>query len=1055
MSTFSQGERPLPFAAEIGILTDTHFDAGQRALWHVANLHRVFETKNCSFGTGIKLLYAIPEADHLGTFSLDESEQVSPMRRNPSRSLLRIGSKTVINFLLRKTSVVISLDLSPSMFVVDVHLTAGPGSLIIDSVPIALSSILNALLQSCDAVGSFDIEITLITQGIPGEMVPTILLANRVLTISSAPEILTACKDGIERLRHKISLSRKFPAPHTFCPKIPCANEYCRSNDVSELLEQCVDAFGDTMNFFSDESGSQKWRAIIMITDGILNPPQDLSYENNIQTRLYQSDIPVAVVQVGSGDSGIGLLADDDIMRSYSTISLHERLLRNIIQKPRKPGNFFQRTLFFRSSGLTKRRVPKFKTPAQVPPVLPSPMVLKGIPLPPSSPLRSPKYRPMSDIGSGSDSESNFHAAHSASTKHARPFLYKAYRLPVGVLASLLRVRLREGFAVEAFLSTPPGPEAPTGEWFVKLSISWGLVAEIVYEVTCFGGEDELRVKIHIKFPSFHFFLKFKQALGAAPVGLPDHYLRTCQQLDSYIEGVFMVDDFLAKITMHECTRNFLGCMPSLHSCVDSAKWGRWFTVRPAVLLLRGPRGSIHTAHEILFSALHAWEGSSKDGRMRFGRICGAQKFPSHGDLLQNLFDDYPETERVLVGKTLTSASPGFMLLEIGSSATDALVNLTLAFHGLEPKDELNATAECWKFLRAKISSDTSGSVELVPLNLSPALIARLQSRSEEEGPWAAGEVAVASGSSDVLTNFHEMRSQEGWIPLGETAGSCAYLLEAANSISAPGILSAFLTEGVKSWTMESDPQEKIELKFPSPPVSLEFLPDNYVQELPDYEALESTSDEESNEGYAKNPEYFYIAPLAQTNTISPNPASRKISGICMCHVFFEVQYLPNRGVLRFHVSATASIDSERLASLGSRLLTETLSRSEIFSELQLEEPVDRTIMMLTSCELPPVFVGSSKFHTWNFSAPVGIIISLVFEISIVSVSSHRNSEILVAVESGNLIISKGLLVQIGRTKRCFSVPGFQSSGQVVVRVQNCGRSDGVIVTDLRLAVMQ
>ena len=826
-------EVEYPAAAEICLFTEVPFDSGDRVLWHIENVHKTFDSSNSDFGEGISLQYSVPD------------------KSAPPHSILGITEKTLINFVSENQKVVFSLDVSPSMNVVDTSFQGyDSGYYLIDALVTALRLALENLLHPITGRRFINISVTVLAFGLPG-LRGRVLVSEMTLTTSSIIEILEKSKVGInECLKDLSEWISNFGASEmsragTRCSRTLslCESQVCRSNDLEDVLCRSLEEIS--------RSGS-----IVLITDGVMFHPRRLHFDNILMI-LNRKDVGVHIIQVGGGYapwSALGYVSDPDLLRLLVSATPTGIYIQDHHLLGGKHGNFFQKAILFRPSGLPKKSKKKVHMPfpessyqsslfariSDSPPAYVSFLetvgglakspetVLNGIPLPaPPFLLRSPRggtknreiSRFDSDAAASEAEEEGFGAGGgwgeeklgrtvddleisyiSPEKVKARPFLYKVYKLPGVSISELIAIRKREGFAVEAYLSAKQGgsqsdliAHVNSQEFFVRMVLSWGLSMEVVYEIRLTNSDDleissDLRVKIHLRMPSGTFFLKFKQAISKEAestnfqVASKCNFQQLCRQLDSFVDGIFSVDDSLAK-------RGGSLLRPGNLNSIPKQDWNRWLTVESLYLMVGGQSVEPKNLEISCFvsKALKGWE---RDGDFIFFKMIETEKkFPGvannspsqvmcagNSAAISKLFGS-------LVGykENQSKRAHGWMVVdfrEIFDDSVVAIKSIKIGFRGLGPMERQTKITNLSIFLQkfAEIENLTCSLTSVEPdrkfISNQLSTISQLIRWRVEEG-WS-----VVQQNSNLCIFMYKLKTVQDHSKIGQLFNSSVNRLQ-------------------------------------------------------------------------------------------------------------------------------------------------------------------------------------------------------------------------------------------------------------------------------------
>ena len=346
----------IPDADEVCLLAHNPYDAGQRALWHLEKIGSIIDcmySKSApSFGNDLSLVYAVPRiiksvseshflphstsVEEFGMFGDSLSPRAGTPRTTSAHPVrfLRVTEKTRVKFLNPNSVAVFSLDLSPSMNVIDTSFKSiSTGCHLVENLVNTLSLSFRCLLNRTriSVPGADELPfpyqpnlyVTVIAHGIPESgVVP--LVVGEALTNDTLDEILgriSICvREAIndlsrwlilhhanEQLNGSVSCSRT---------RTPCTSLVCTANDVSSVVRDGLTAISMTCAQLGlSKAGVNK--SLMVVTDGVLAHPRKLPYDN-ILMHLNFIDVAMHIVQVGGGFapwSALGYSSDPDLLR--------------------------------------------------------------------------------------------------------------------------------------------------------------------------------------------------------------------------------------------------------------------------------------------------------------------------------------------------------------------------------------------------------------------------------------------------------------------------------------------------------------------------------------------------------------------------------------------------------------------------------------------------------------------------------------------------------------------------------------------------------------------
>lgn len=356
-----------PIADELCLLARNPYDAGQRALWHLDKIGSVIDCsvmRSNALGPDMELIYAVPQPQKRGmnprvfphSASLEEfgfaGDALSPRSPTPvvmspssigsgvsgdtagsSSRFVRISAKTKLNFVNPVSVAVISLDLSPSMNVVDTSFkSVTTGCHLVDNLVRSLELALRCLAKS--PVANFSdssvelpfvpsLVVTVVAHGVPDLQVFP-LAVGEVVTEALIPAIVASVN---KRLKTAIDQLAAWLRPHHAMEQLagarscsrtrnPCTSLVCQANDITVIVRDCLTAISMTCAQLSlSKAGVHK--SIMIITDGVLAHPRKLHYDN-ILMHLNFVDVALHILQIGGGFapwSAMGYVSDPDLLR--------------------------------------------------------------------------------------------------------------------------------------------------------------------------------------------------------------------------------------------------------------------------------------------------------------------------------------------------------------------------------------------------------------------------------------------------------------------------------------------------------------------------------------------------------------------------------------------------------------------------------------------------------------------------------------------------------------------------------------------------------------------
>ena len=383
-------------AEEVCLLAHNPYDAGQRALWHLDSIGRLLDCsrKDAAGSSDLELLYAVPgksrqpfsiagspkfphsqSSEEFGFFG----DALSPMSKTPSLpdfsgesqcKFLRITDKSRIRFFTKTSVCVFSLDLSPSMNVVDTSFkSVTTGCHLVDSLVRALEVSLQCLLLGPTGFKP-DMLITVVAHGVPELGLFPLSVGERLASEADIARIIcnvsATIKDGIQRLSKWLQanyVTEQLAGPSS-CSRTrnPCTSLVCQANDVSTIVRNCLTALSMTCAQ-QGLSKSGVCKSILVVTDGVLAHPRKLPYDNALM-HLNFVDVALHIVQVGGGFapwSALGYASDPDLLRLLAA-STPTGLFVQEHHLETKPGNALWVACTCKFSPLTKRGHTPYKS---------------------------------------------------------------------------------------------------------------------------------------------------------------------------------------------------------------------------------------------------------------------------------------------------------------------------------------------------------------------------------------------------------------------------------------------------------------------------------------------------------------------------------------------------------------------------------------------------------------------------------------------------------------------------------------------------------------------
>ena len=360
-----------PTADEICLLARNPYDAGQRALWHLDKIGSLIDctaVRSASLGPDVELVYAVPLPERKNmsagrvfphSASTEEfgfvGDALSPRSPSPilpsiamspcsmasastmpesanSTRYLRISDKTKIKFFNPVSVAVFSLDLSPSMNVVDTSFkSVTTGCHLVDNVVHSLALALKCLaappkiqsLTECEFPFVPQLVVTVIAHGVP-ELGVFPLLVGETVTEHTIPLLISKVNFRIREAIDKLAVwmqanhAEEQLAGAVSCSRTrnPCTSQVCQANDVSVVIRDCLTAVSMTCSQLGlSKAGVNK--SIMLLTDGVMAHPRKLPYDN-ILMHLNFVDVALHILQIGGGFapwSALGYVSDPDLLR--------------------------------------------------------------------------------------------------------------------------------------------------------------------------------------------------------------------------------------------------------------------------------------------------------------------------------------------------------------------------------------------------------------------------------------------------------------------------------------------------------------------------------------------------------------------------------------------------------------------------------------------------------------------------------------------------------------------------------------------------------------------
>lgn len=789
-------------ADELSILVrpNVAFDAGQRALWHMESVGRIVDSSSPDLSPELELLSAVPQTQKgfssSGAFSHSTSSEEFGLRMFPSSppspnsestcKYVRICSKTRLRFYFPKAITVFSLDLSPSMNVVDTSFKSVTlGCHLVDTLVRALELSLKALQKDSGPL----ILVTVVAHGVPGQGVLPLVVGR---PLSGIAEIINQVNSELRRVIQRLCVwlqqnhTVEQLAGSASCSRTrnPCTSKVCQANDVNNIIKDALTAI--------PMSCSEPYicKSILIVTDGVLSHPRTALMHLNFV------DVTLHIIQVGGGFapwSALGYASDPDLLGLLAASTPMGLFLQD--HHLEAGADALWLACISRVSSLTSKET---HTPYRAASYQSSTgegwgfssylgqlglarkehtIQLQGIEEPLGSSLDSWSPINKSDMVFDSDSDHeqplggpmSLRAYLKPEKSKARPYLFKQYKLPNVSASLLVQLRVREGFTFcpaeksqltrTASLSALSASDDKTAA--ISLSTHWGPVVDVIYEIT----PPDTLIKIYLRMPSGDFFLRFKQQVAGGGPEAPFGLGQMCMQLNGFVESILSVDDGMAKISSK---------IPS-----ETALLHRWCAVRPIFILLKLDMAPL-------------------PARLRQGTLDGLLR-ASREQLVREI-SEFPGIETVESGKRFVS--PNVAIVDIdengGENYTLGIVKINLAFIANSPNVQET-------FVRSLVGHINAGSLVERPSCIVRAVQAtkpvRKQVRKKSVGlsegdgesfytfdpdvetlsrfmrcrSWETG-CPPAALASDVLTGIHQRRIAQGWHCVYESTNAAIYL---------------------------------------------------------------------------------------------------------------------------------------------------------------------------------------------------------------------------------------------------------------------------------------
>jgi hypothetical protein len=636
------------------------YDAGQRALWHLDSIGGLIDCRNKTLSEDLDLLCGTHQRSLIGnsvssgSFSASDSENQSV---STSR-YLKVGEKTRIKFFSPKAVTVFSLDLSPSMNVVDTSFkSVTTGCHLVDSLVRALEISLEALVNGRTSFFEPQILVTVIAHGVPSlGLFPLIVgasLTDDPKCISSIIQIVSsALRDVIQKLckwlqgNHE---SEQLAGPAN-CSRTrnPCTSVVCQANDISTVIRDCLTAISLTCSQFG-LSKAGVCKSILIVTDGVLAHPRKLPYDN-VLMHLNFVDVTLHIIQVGGGFapwSALGYASDPDLLRLLAASTPMGLFLQEHHIEPNKSGNALWVACTCKLSSITKRGHTPYKAasyqssllvggsryPTYVNHVVSEARLgrrefslqLQGIEetCPSSVGSWSPILRTTStesvrgisvedEVSDSSPEEPratefggpiSLKAYLKPEKAKARPYLYKQYKLPNVSAAQLIQIRVREGFVVDTKPHQQDGGNKTLTSRLTRTSSS-GALAPVTS-----SNEHSITLSIHWAAVVDIIYeisteSESQQILVKVYLRMPsgEFFLRFKQQVsaagagnDTHLNQMCrQLDGFV------ETMFSVDDCLAKISNAValqEVSLWHRWFNVRNLFLFLKAEPQTVRLRH--------------------------------------------------------------------------------------------------------------------------------------------------------------------------------------------------------------------------------------------------------------------------------------------------------------------------------------------------------------------------------------------------------------------------------------------------------------------------
>ncbi|CAE8581987.1 unnamed protein product [Polarella glacialis] len=342
-------------AQEVWCLADRRFTAAHRALWHLAHLRCDISTDGSGRGGhGQPIRKSAGATKNSASFSsFSEGGSVRVLSTKPDASALQLTTRSQVSFISERYHFVFSLDLSPSVFVVDCSFKGfSTGTYLLDSLLPSLEDTLRLLLTPMMIRGSpFEPElfITVLAQGSPAFNLRLLVQGARV-TRKNVSGVLASIRQKLPELvqlqaqwlqatvggaeaASTAAPRQQFPsaglmpsspskdsipamsAAHT--AKDGPSKEVAKHNNLDTILRNCLLAL--SMSSVPDATP-----ALVLLTDGVMTSLFRTLQFDNVLMHLNVLDVALHIVQVGGGFSPwstLGMCSDLNILHFLASTS--------------------------------------------------------------------------------------------------------------------------------------------------------------------------------------------------------------------------------------------------------------------------------------------------------------------------------------------------------------------------------------------------------------------------------------------------------------------------------------------------------------------------------------------------------------------------------------------------------------------------------------------------------------------------------------------------------------------------------------------------------------